>query len=96
MFDKNIFSIKLGGQAGQGVKSIGQVFSKSATRAGYHIYTYTEYPSLIRGGHNVMQICISKEVVGAPIKRTDFLVALNQETIDRHVDELDSRFRSSL
>jgi 2-oxoglutarate/2-oxoacid ferredoxin oxidoreductase subunit alpha len=88
MFDQNIFSLKLGGQAGQGVKSIGQVFSKVATRSGYQIYTYTEYPSLIRGGHNAMQVCISRETVGAPVKRTDLLVALNQETINNHFHEL--------
>jgi 2-oxoglutarate ferredoxin oxidoreductase subunit alpha len=88
MFDKNIFNLKMGGQAGQGVKSIGQMFAKVATRSGYHIYNYTEYPSLIRGGHNVMQVGVSKEIVTAPIKRTDLLMALNQDTIDRHANEL--------
>lgn len=88
MFEEKIFSIKLGGQAGQGVKVTGQMLSKVATRSGYHIYTYTEYPSLIRGGHNVMQVLISTEEVGAPIKRTDLLIALNQETIDRHFNSL--------
>lgn len=83
-------SIKIGGLAGQGVKSVGLMFAKLATRSGYHIYDYTEYPSLIRGGHNVMQILISKDMVTAPSSRTDLLVALNQETITRHKSEIPS------
>lgn len=81
-------SLKIGGMAGQGIKSAGLMFAKLATRSGYHIYTYTEYPSLIRGGHNAMQICIAKDEVMAPSTRTDLLVALNQETIKLHLHEL--------
>lgn len=66
------------------------MFAKLATRSGYQIYTYTEYPSLIRGGHNVMQICISEDEITAPSKRTDLLIALNQETITKHLPELPS------
>lgn len=88
MVDQNVFTLKIGGQAGQGIKSAGLMFSKIATRSGYYTYNYTEYPSLIRSGHNVMQICISSEEVTGPFKKTDFLIALNQETIDLHQDEL--------
>ncbi|MCL5784104.1 MAG: 2-oxoacid:acceptor oxidoreductase subunit alpha [Patescibacteria group bacterium] len=88
MLDKKIFSLKIGGQAGQGVKSVGLMLAKVASRSGFHIYDCTEYPSLIRGGHNVMQICFSAEEITAPIRRLDFLIALNQQTIDLHRDEL--------
>src|SRR5437868_2544499 len=83
-------SLKIGGQAGQGIKSAGLMFAKLATRSGYHIYSYTEYPSLIRGGHNAMQINISTDEVTAPSMRTDLLVALNQETITKHMKEIPS------
>jgi len=82
------FSFKVGGQAGQGVKSAGQTFSKVAVRSGYHIYNYTEYPSLIRGGHNVIQTVVSAEEAYSPVNYTNFLVALNPETINLHKDEL--------
>ena len=88
MAKQDFFSLKIGGQAGQGIKSAGLMFAKLATRSGFHIYTYTEYPSLIRGGHNAMQINISKEEVTAPSLRTDLLVALNQETILKHLGEI--------
>ncbi len=88
MAKQDFFSLKIGGQAGQGIKSAGLMFAKLATRSGLHIYTYTEYPSLIRGGHNAMQINISKDELTAPSLRTDLLVALNQETINKHLHEL--------
>jgi 2-oxoglutarate ferredoxin oxidoreductase subunit alpha len=83
-----VFTIKIGGQAGQGIKSAGILFAKFASRSGYHIYNYIEYPSTIRGGHNVMQINVSSEEVTGPTKKTDLLIALNQDSIDKHLDEL--------
>ncbi len=85
---KSVFSIKIGGEAGQGIKSAGLTLAKFATRAGLYVYDYIEYPSLIRGGHNVMQINISTEPVTGPYTKCDLLIALNQETIDKHFDEL--------
>ncbi|MFH0936895.1 MAG: 2-oxoacid:acceptor oxidoreductase subunit alpha [Candidatus Daviesbacteria bacterium] len=84
----NIFSIKIGGAAGQGIKSAGLMLAKQATRSGFNTYDYTEYPSLIRGGHNVMQIVIGEEEVLAPTQKLDLLIALNQETINLHLTEL--------
>lgn len=74
--------------AGQGIKSTGLNFSKIAARSGYNIKNYIEYPSLIRGGHNAMQITFSLDKVFSQIKTIDFLIALNQETINLHKDEL--------
>lgn len=88
MAAQNVFSVKIGGQAGQGVKSAGLIITKTATRSGYHTYNYTEYPSLIRGGHNVMQTTISQEEIGTPVKKLDLLIALNKETVTLHKDEL--------
>lgn len=89
MHNKNseIVSIKIGAEAGQGVKSVGLLLAKLAVRSGYHIYNHIEFPSLIRGGHNVMQVNISKEEVTAPKKNNDILVALNQDTVDKHISE---------
>lgn len=85
---KDYFSFKIGGLAGFGIKSVGLVFARVATRSGYHTFTYSEYPSLIRGGHNVVQTVISSEPVNAPVKHTNFLLALDQNTINLHKDEL--------
>ncbi len=86
--EKQIFTVKVGGLAGQGIKSACMLLGKVATRSGYNIATYTEFPSIIRGGHNVTQVVIGNGEVIAPIRQTDLLIALNQDTIDKHADEL--------
>ena len=91
---KTQYAIKVGGQAGQGIKSAGQILAKVATRSGYNIFTYTEFPSVIRGGHNVTQVVIGEDEVTAPLLKCDLLLALNQDTIDKHKDEL-NRYRNN-
>ncbi len=87
-YTKKAFTLKIGGQAGQGIKSAGVLFAKFAARSGYHVYTYTEYPSIIRGGHNVMQINIADEEIRGPSSTTNLLIALNQDTVDLHTASL--------
>jgi len=86
--DNNIVSVKIGGPAGMGVKSVGLMFAKIAARSGYQICDNTEYPSLIRGGHNVTQVNFSTEEVTAPRLNSDLLIAFDQLTIDLHYSEL--------
>jgi 2-oxoglutarate ferredoxin oxidoreductase subunit alpha len=82
------FNWKIGGEAGFGVMTTGVVISKIATRLGYHIYNYQEYPSLIRGGHNTVEVVISDEEVSAPKWEVDMLVCLNKDTYDLHKHRL--------
>ncbi len=79
---------KIAGAAGMGIKTAGEVWAKAMNRAGKWIHGYTEYPSLIRGGHNTYQVISSNEQVRAPVKKLDILVALNQAGIDQHIDEI--------
>lgn len=85
--DQQIFNLTIGGQAGQGIKGAGLVCAKIATRSGKHVYTYSGYPSLIRGGHNFMQISISNMEITAPTRKNDLWIALDQKSIDLHIDE---------
>jgi 2-oxoglutarate/2-oxoacid ferredoxin oxidoreductase subunit alpha len=83
----DIFTLTIGGQAGQGIKAIGLLLAKIATRLGKNVYTYSEYPSLIKGGHNLTQVSISKESVTAPRKSSEFWIALDQNTLNIHLTE---------
>lgn len=87
---KNNFKIKIAGSAGQGVKSAGLILSKFISRSGFYTYNYVEYPSLIKGGHNVLQINISKDPIKSTSLETDFLLALNQEAIVKHRNSMSS------
>ncbi len=79
---------KIGGEAGFGIMTTGVMFSRLASRHGLHIFDYVEYPSLIRGGHNVYEVCLDNEEVFSQEKGVDLLFALNQETIDLHKNEI--------
>ncbi|HEY5433418.1 MAG TPA: 2-oxoacid:acceptor oxidoreductase subunit alpha [Coriobacteriia bacterium] len=86
--DRPDIQIKIGGEAGFGIKAAGQTLARCFAQGGLHTFDLTEYPSLIRGGHNVFQVRISPEPVYSHVGPVDILVALNAETLTRHIAEL--------
>jgi 2-oxoglutarate ferredoxin oxidoreductase subunit alpha len=85
------FTWKIGGEAGFGIMTTGLLFSKIASRLGYYILDYVEYPSLVRGGHNAYEVCVSDKEVTALKKDIDVLVCLNEETFYKHKNRLTSQ-----
>ncbi|MCR4276499.1 MAG: 2-oxoacid:acceptor oxidoreductase subunit alpha [Candidatus Roizmanbacteria bacterium] len=82
------FTWLIGGEAGFGIMTTGVVFSKIATRSGFHIFDYVEYPSLIRGGHNAYEVHVSDSPVSHLSPTIDILVCLNKETYEKHKSRL--------
>ena len=82
------YTIKIGGEAGQGVDTIGAILSKVFTRAGYYVFSHQDYESRIRGGHNFIQIRLSDRPVMASRNVVDILVALDRQSIIAHEKEL--------
>ena len=80
---------KIGGDQGEGIDSTGDVLAIVANRMGYYVYGYKHFSSRIKGGHTNYKVRIATTRVEATTRRTDILVALNQETIDRNAHELD-------
>lgn len=85
---ENRVSVKIGGEAGYGIMTAGASLAKAFSRGGLHVHTYSEFPSLIRGGHNSFQICAAPEPVYAHWDKIQVLLALNEETIALHWQEL--------
>jgi len=81
-------TFKIGGEAGQGVESSGAGFAKALARAGWHVFGMQDYYSRIRGGHNFYQIRASERPVYSHVEPVDLLLALTQETVDHHCDEV--------
>lgn len=79
---------KIGGKAGEGIMATGLIFSQSCTRGGLHVFDINEYPSLIKGGHNTLQVRAGSREIYSQSKKVEVLVALNYETIYLHRDEL--------
>ena len=82
------YTIKIGGEAGQGVDTIGAILSKIFTRAGYHVFSHPDYESRVRGGHNFLQIRLADRPVTASRDLVDILVALDRQSIIVHEKEL--------
>lgn len=80
--------VGVGGAAGDGVASAGNTLALSVARQGLGVYAYNSYQSVIRGGHSWLRLRISPK---KPLNHGDqvgALIALNQDTLDRHLQEL--------
>ena len=84
------YSIKIGGEAGQGIQTIGEALGRVFSRAGYQVFTSQDYESRIRGGHNFYQIRLSDKPVMVSRDLIDVIVALDSESISLHEKELTS------
>jgi len=82
------FSILVGGIAGDGINEAGLTTARLMSRLGYRIFMYYDYPSLIRGGHNFSIVRASSQRIGASRDEVDLLIALNQDTIEKHAARL--------
>src|SRR5260370_40507332 len=85
---KQTFAIGIGGAAGQGVATPGDIFAKIFSRRGLHLNAYNAYQSIIRGGHTLLTIRMGTEKVTNMGDRIDLLIPLNQDTMDRHLQLL--------
>lgn len=79
---------KIGGEAGFGIMSSGTMLVRTFSRHGYQALATNEYPSLIRGGHNLITVRISSKPFYSLNKDVHILAALNRETVEVHKDEL--------
>ncbi len=82
------YSLKIGGEAGQGIQTIGDALAKVLSRFGYHVFTNQDYESRIRGGHNFYQIRLSDRPIRAPRRPLDILLAFDRESIPAHQAEV--------
>ena len=86
--EKTDLTLLIGGEAGQGLVTLGQLLAKSLVHAGYSILVTQSYQSRIRGGHNTFAIRVSTEAVVAPRESVDLLIAMNAETVTLHKAEV--------
>ena len=84
----NTLNILIGGEAGQGLVTVGQLLAKSLVRSGYSILVTQSYQSRIRGGHNTFAIRAGIEKISAPRESVDLLVALDSDTVNFHQKDL--------
>lgn len=81
-------NLMIGGEAGQGIQTIGFILGKTMVRGGLHVFADQDYESRIRGGHNFFRVRISDEPLLAQREQLDILIALNKETVELHRNEV--------
>jgi len=82
---KQSFAVSIGGAAGQGVATPGNIFARIFARRGLHLNAYNAYQSIIRGGHTFLTIRTGPEKIDSFGDHIDLMIPLNQDTMDRHL-----------
>ncbi len=88
VMDTHTLQVVIGGEAGQGLVTVGELLARSLVRSGRHILVTQTYMSRIRGGHNTFSIRVGAAPVIAPQVPIDVLVALDVNTARLHRDEV--------
>ncbi|HYA54003.1 MAG TPA: 2-oxoacid:acceptor oxidoreductase subunit alpha [Thermoplasmata archaeon] len=81
-------AVRVGGQAGDGIASIGESIGRSFTRMGLHLFGLNAYQSVIRGGHVWYHARASEQKVYSQGDHADILYALDRQTVDVHAPVL--------
>lgn len=81
-------TLRVAGENGEGLLSVGVVASQAFARMGLGVYTYSTPPAEIKGGASMVQIRVSDGPVYSQGDALDILMVWNQENCDLHVDAL--------
>lgn len=88
MTDTNRLSVKIAGESGQGINSIGEMVAKALKQNGFYTFGYREYPSLIKGGYSFHQIDFASHPVNSPSKQADILLCLSRVSFHTYLPTL--------
>ena len=79
------FAIGIGGAAGQGIATPGNILARIFARRGLNLNAYNAYQSIIRGGHTFLTVRVSDGPARNMGDSLDVMVPLNQDTMNRHL-----------
>ncbi len=81
-------TLNIGGEAGQGIDTIGDLLTQVFVKAGFYTFTNKDFMSRIRGGYNFSQTRVSYRPIHAPAEEIDVIVALSKEAVTGPRDQL--------
>ncbi|HLR35549.1 MAG TPA: 2-oxoacid:acceptor oxidoreductase family protein [Tissierellales bacterium] len=82
------YSILIAGAAGQCMDTIGNLLEKVLKRYGFHVFSYKDFMSRVRGGHNFVQIRFSDKPIYTHDSNVDLIFGLNEESISLEKSKL--------
>jgi len=80
-------SVLICGQAGQGINFTATLLGRVLSSAGYYVFIYRDYGSLIRGGHNFNIVTFSDSPVHSHDNKFEAVIDLDQKA-DQHRSNL--------
>jgi 2-oxoglutarate/2-oxoacid ferredoxin oxidoreductase subunit alpha len=81
-------TITIGGEAGQGIQTVGQLLATVCRNAGLYVFGINDFESRIRGGHSFYQLRVSERRIRAAHHSVNLLIALDEATLKLHRDQL--------
>ena len=85
---KKDFVVRFAGEGGQGVVTSAEGLAQAMAQSGYHVQTFSTFPSQIRGGPTWTQTRISTDEVLSSGDELDVLVAFNKYAYDNHREDV--------
>ncbi|MFH0820972.1 MAG: 2-oxoacid:acceptor oxidoreductase subunit alpha [Candidatus Peregrinibacteria bacterium] len=86
----NRIRIKVTGESGMGLLSLGRIAAKALKEHGFYVNADREYPSLIKGGHSSLQVDFSSQPIHSLSRQADLMIALDQPGLMGHLDTVKS------
>jgi len=83
-----MYNVLIGGAAGQGIDTTAAVLEMLLKKSGYHVFTIRDFMSRVRGGHNFTLIRFGLENIQSHSYKLDGIIALNDETVELHKDQI--------
>lgn len=84
----NELTLKITGEAGQGMLTIGSALCKIFKNAGFYLFANNDYMSRIRGGNNFLQLRISDRPLYTLRRNIDITVALDSKSVSMHKEDV--------
>lgn len=82
------YSIKIAGQSGQGINTVGIILSQILNSIGYTTFAYREYPSVIKGGVASYQIDFSNKQINSSSRYCNILCSLDKNALEKYLPSL--------
>ncbi|GIK84121.1 MAG: 2-oxoacid:ferredoxin oxidoreductase subunit alpha [Patescibacteria group bacterium] len=80
------FVVKVAGESGMGINSVGEVLAKALKNVGMFVFGYREYPSLIKGGYSCYQLDISDTKINASSSECDVLLSFSRVSLHAYLN----------
>ncbi|MFA7385913.1 MAG: 2-oxoacid:acceptor oxidoreductase family protein, partial [Candidatus Paceibacterota bacterium] len=85
----NRLRIKVAGQSGSGLLSVGEILINSFKELGYNVVADREYPSLIKGGYSCFSINVSDKEIKGLSNKADIMLSIDKESMEAYFDTLE-------